>query len=414
MENIPPLSELIMVFKRHFAKFSIIIIFGMIASVIYALTQPRVYETTAMVQILQPAVPAAHGASTATGATLQRLQIAEQRLMARDNLLQVIEKYNLYPGLSLSEKILRFRLATQLEKIQDPALRWRSDVSPTALMIRVSDGDPEMAAKIANEFVRILLAHSREISAAKVSEALGFFEGEKTRVGNEIAALDMKIASFKQKNAATMPVGLADLRAELVILNTSILESKRNIVSLRSELANVRNVDNVRNMAANNRLQRLEEQFALLDSKRQEIQTQLALGPEVAREFVALTRKLRQLTEQYDIINTRRAEAEMDQMLEASRQSAGFEVLEKALAPPYPISPNRKKITLMGIMLSIAVGLGLMTFLELWKPVVRNSSQLSRRLGIQPVIAIPTLQAPRYSIFQRIRMFLTNRKTKRA
>ena len=167
-------------------------------------------------------------------------------------------------------------------------------------------------------------------------------------------------------------------------------------------------------MAANNRLQRLEEQFALLDSKRQEIQTQLALGPEVAREFVALTRKLRQLTEQYDIINTRRAEAEMDQMLEASRQSAGFEVLEKALAPPYPISPNRKKITLMGIMLSIAVGLGLMTFLELWKPVVRNSSQLSRRLGIQPVIAIPTLQAPRYSIFQRIRMFLTNRKTKRA
>lgn len=414
MEKIPPLSELIMVFKRHFAKFSIIIIFGMIASVIYALTQPRVYETTAMVQILQPAVPAAHGASTATGATLQRLQIAEQRLMARDNLLQVIEKYNLYPGLSLSEKILRFRLATQLEKIQDPALRWRSDVSPTALMIRVSDGDPEMAAKIANEFVRILLAHSREISAAKVSEALGFFEGEKTRVGNEIAALDMKIASFKQKNAATMPVGLADLRAELVILNTSILESKRNIVSLRSELANVRNVDNVRNMAANNRLQRLEEQFALLDSKRQEIQTQLALGPEVAREFVALTRKLRQLTEQYDIINTRRAEAEMDQMLEASRQSAGFEVLEKALAPPYPISPNRKKITLMGIMLSIAVGLGLMTFLELWKPVVRNSSQLSRRLGIQPVIAIPTLQAPRYSIFQRIRMFLTNRKTKRA
>lgn len=414
MEKIPPLSELIMVFKRHFAKFSIIIIFGMIASVIYALTQPRVYETTAMVQILQPAVPAAHGASTATGATLQRLQIAEQRLMARDNLLQVIEKYNLYPGLSLSEKILRFRLATQLEKIQDPALRWRSDVSPTALMIRVSDGDPEMAAKIANEFVRILLAHSREISAAKVSEALGFFEGEKTRVGNEIAALDMKIASFKQENAATMPVGLADLRAELVILNTSILESKRNIVSLRSELANVRNVDNVRNMAANNRLQRLEEQFALLDSKRQEIQTQLALGPEVAREFVALTRKLRQLTEQYDIINTRRAEAEMDQMLEASRQSAGFEVLETALAPPYPISPNRKKITLMGIMLSIAVGLGLMTFLELWKPVVRNSSQLSRRLGIQPVIAIPTLQAPRYSIFQRIRMFLTNRKTKRA
>jgi len=414
LEKIPPLSELIMVFKRHFAKFSIIIIFGMIASVIYALTQPRVYETTAMVQILQPAVPAAHGASTATGATLQRLQIAEQRLMARDNLLQVIEKYNLYPGLSLSEKILRFRLATQLEKIQDPALRWRSDVSPTALMIRVSYGDPEMAAKIANEFVRILLAHSREISAAKASEALGFFEGEKTRVGNEIAALDMKIASFKQKNAATMPVGLADLRAELVILNTSILESKRNIVSLRSELANVRNVDNVRNMAANNRLQRLEEQFALLDSKRQEIQTQLALGPEVAREFVALTRKLRQLTEQYDIINTRRAEAEMDQMLEASRQSAGFEVLEKALAPPYPISPNRKKITLMGIMLSIAVGLGLMTFLELWKPVVRNSSQLSRRLGIQPVIAIPTLQAPRYSIFQRIRMFLTNRKTKRA
>ena len=408
MEKIPPFSELILVFKRHFVKFASIIVLGVIGSIIYALNQPRAYETAAMVQILQPAVPATGTQSTTSGATLQRLQIVEQRLMARDNLLKVIEKFDLYPGLSLSDKVLHLRVSTRIEKIQDLALRWRSDVSPTALIIRVTDGDPETAAKIANEFVELLLAQSRERNAEKAQEALGFFESEAARVGKEIAELDKVIAKFKEENAPVMPEGLSSMRAELVILNASVLEIESKIVTLKSESANVQNA------AAKSKLQRWNKQVSLLDSKREQINSQLARGPEVEREFVSLTRRLRSLTDQYNIINTSRAEAEMGQMLEASRYSTDFKTLETALVPQHPISPNRKKITIMGIAFSIVIAIGLIAVLELWKPVIRNSSQLSRRLDIQPVIAIPTLQAPRYSILERIIQFLKSRKTKKA
>ncbi len=399
MEKIPPIEELIMTFRRHFAKFVVIIILGVIASILYALNQPRTYQTAAMVQILQPVVPDATSRGTSSGATLQRLQIVEQRLMSRDNLLKIIQEYDLYPGLGVSDKVLRLRMATHVEKIQDQALRWRSDVSPTALMIMVTDGDPERAAMIANRFAESLMVQSRESSEAKASEALKFYESERSRIGAEITELDARIARFKEENSAVMPDGLASLRAELVNLNAVILQLESKIVALKNEVAGVRH------SVVKSKLQGLEEQYALLERKRKDMRAQLARGPEVERELTALNRRLEQLTAQYSIINTNRAEAEMGLMLEASQKSSDFEILETALVPEHPIAPNRKKITMVGVALSIVLAVGLIVVLEMTNPVIRSGSQLSRRLGITPVITVPTLQAPKYSLAERFRFF---------
>lgn len=407
MEKIPPLSEFIAAFRRHFMKFSAIIFLGMIGSVIYALTQPRSYQTSAVVQIVQSHIQDSRAQGTTSGATLQRLQVVEQKLMARDNLIKIIKNFDLYPGLSVSEQVLNLRLSVNIERIQDQELRWRSDIAPTALMIEVTDGDAQMAAKVANEFVDSLLAQSRESSAQKAREALVFFESEKTRVGDEIAILDIKVSEFKQKNAAVLPEGLTSLRTELVTLNASVLQLESKIVVLKSEIANVANSPSA------NKLHRLEEQFSLLDSKRKKIVAKLAQGPEVEREFIALKRKHQLLTDQYNIINKSRSQAEMEQMLEVSRQSSNFEILETALVPQYPFAPNRKKIAMTGVVFSAVIAIMLIAVLEFFNASIRTTSQLSRRLNLTPVVSIPTLQAPKDSVVARIIGFLKARGLKK-
>ena len=406
MEKIPPLSEFIAAFRRHYLKFAAIILFGMMGSIVYALTQPRLYQTSAVVQIVQSHIQDSRTQGTSSGATLQRLQVVEQKLMARDNLIKLINKFDLYSGLPVSEQVLHLRLSTNIARIQDPELRWRSDISPTALMVQVTDGDAHQAARIANEFVDSLLAQSRESSAEIARETLVFFEGEKARVGSEIEILDAKVAEFKQKNAAVMPEGLSSLRAEMAALNTSMLELESKIVVLKSETANVANSPSV------NKLQRLEEQFLLLDNKRKFIASKLVEGPEVEREFIALKRKHQLLTDQYNIINKSRAEAEMEQMLEVSRQSSNFEILETALVPEYPFAPNRKKIAMTGVVLSIAIAILLIAVLEFFNPAIRTTSQLSRRLNLNAVISIPTLQAPKDNIWARMKTIFKTRKLK--
>lgn len=407
MEKIPPLSEFIAAFRRHFMKFLAIIFLGMIGSVIYALTQPRSYQTSAVVQIVQPHIQDSRVQGTTSGATLQRLQVVEQKLMARDNLIKIIKKFDLYPGLSVSEQVLNLRLSINIQRIQDQELRWRSDVSPTALMIEVTDGDAQRAANLANEFVDSLLLQSRESSAQKAREALVFFESEKTRVGDEIEILDAKISSFKQKNSAALPEGLARLRAELATINASALQLESKIVLLKSEISNVANSPSA------NKLHRLEEQFSLLENKRNQLVAELTKGPEVEREFLALKRKHQLLTDQYNIINKSRSQAEMEQMLEASRQSSNFEILETALVPQYPFAPNRKKIAMTGVVFSAVIAIMLIAVLEFFNVSIRTASQLSRRLNLTPVVSIPILQAPKDNIVARIIGFLKARSLKK-
>lgn len=391
MEKIPPLSELIAAVLRHVRISAIIVVIGVVLSVGYALKQARVYQTSTMIQILQPSIANSRDRGPSSAPTLQLLQVVEQRLMTRDNLIKVIEKHNLYGGGggTLNEKVLALRLATQFEMIMDQNLRWRSDISPTALVIQVKDGNPELAANLANEFAERLMMQNRESRENQAQVALAFFESEEIRVGEEIAILDAQIAAFKQINADLLPAGLKVLRSQQETLDDSLLELEGDIAELKNGSSS-----GAKSVVAK-KLKQLEAQFGLINTRRSEVSARIAQAPQAERNFVVLTRKLKQLNDQFNVINKSRAEAKMGQMLETGRQGANFRVLETALVPSYPIAPNRKKIVLMGVVGSMVIAFLVTVLLELRKPVIRTSAQMERKLDLRPVVSIPTLAAPR-------------------
>ena len=400
MEKFLPLSELIAAFRRHMMMFATIVVLGMIVSVIYALNQPRVYQTTAMIQVLQPTITSPRDAGPSSGPTLQLLQVVEQRLMTRDNLIRMIEKHGLYAtpaDLPMVDRVLKLRLATQVEMIVDPNLRWRSDISPTALLVRVSNGDPELAALLANELVANILEQNRQSRTDHASTTLAFFESEEQRVGGEIAVLDAKIVTFKEANANLLPEGLTSLRRQLTTLDETRLDIESQIADLNNSVANGPT------SVVSKRLAQLDVQFNLIERRRQAIIELINRAPQAERQYLVLTRKLQQLTDQFDVINKSRAEAKMGQMLEAGRQGENFKVLETALVPVHPIAPNRKKIAMTGSAASVVIGLALILLFEMRKPVIRTSAQLERRLGLRPVVAIPMLTPPPTSRFSRFK-----------
>jgi len=400
VEKFLPLSELIAAFRRHMMMFATIVVLGMIVSVIYALNQPRVYQTTAMIQVLQPTITSPRDAGPSSGPTLQLLQVVEQRLMTRDNLIRMIEKHGLYAtpaDLPMVDRVLKLRLATQVEMIVDPNLRWRSDISPTALLVRVSNGDPELAALLANELVANILEQNRQSRTDHASTTLAFFESEEQRVGGEIAVLDAKIVTFKEANANLLPEGLTSLRRQLTTLDETRLDIESQIADLNNSVANGPT------SVVSKRLAQLDVQFNLIERRRQAIIELINRAPQAERQYLVLTRKLQQLTDQFDVINKSRAEAKMGQMLEAGRQGENFKVLETALVPVHPIAPNRKKIAMTGSAASVVIGLALILLFEMRKPVIRTSAQLERRLGLRPVVAIPMLTPPPTSRFSRFK-----------
>ncbi|WP_166418525.1 GumC family protein [Cochlodiniinecator piscidefendens] len=391
MDRFPPVSELLSTLRRHLLVVCVILIVGVVASVFYAFSQPRLYETSAVIQIEQPSIPDPTAAGSTNSATLQLLQIIEQRLMARDNLIQIIEKYELFPGQPLGSQVLLVRQATAVEQIIDPNLRWRSDISPTALLIRVTYGEAETAAQIANELVNNLLEQTRQRRTQQVEETLAFFESEELRVGDAIEAMSDQIATFKEINAQVLPEGLASIRTQLLSLIETELELDRQIVELNSNSSE--------STVFANRLSRLEDERSLIQERRIGLEQQLSNGPQVERELNSLNRFLQQLEDQFLVITRNRAEAEMGQMLDSSHQSQNFQVLETALVPEFPISPNRKKLVAFGFMASLAIAIGVVFLLELRNPVLRTAGQFERNLDIRPIVAIPDI-TPQRAIVQ--------------
>lgn len=401
MIGLSTLDEFFSAVLRHIVLLSLILAAGVAASLFYAISLPREYEASAVIQIEQPQVqaPTFAGAPSVNAQTLQQLQIIEQRVMSRDNLLTIIQQENLFsdlPDMSDTDKVIALRLAAGVSRVSDPGLAWRPDIIPTALNVTVRLSDPEAAARVANTLVNNVLEQNRLRREDQASETLQFFQSEEERLGGAIERLEAQIAQFKQANGTSLSAGLSSQRDELAILRQQRLDVEREIIELNAGNRGSRNA------VLENRLTQFQEQAALLDRQIAEITSIIQSAPQVERELSALERELQKLTDQYQVITRNQAEAEMSLMLQASQQGESFHVLERAVAPETPIAPNRKRIALMGTILSGMLGVAVVLFLELRNPIIRTENQLERHLGLRAVAVIPSVHIARERTWRRI------------
>ncbi|KPA21239.1 Chain length determinant protein [Shimia sp. SK013] len=399
MDRFQSLGEVLSMLRRRALLWVSVIAFGVLISLVYVLSLPREYETSATIQIEQPTIQTGESSRGSLNAEmLQKLQIVEQRVMARDNLLAIIEKFGLYrnAGLSDLQKVDLLRRAARVQHITNPQLRWRQDISPSALLVTVRMTDAALAANVANELVNNVLDQEEASRSARVRETLDFFDSEERRISAAIFTLEAEIAEFKRENAVILPGSVESLRTRLTDLQEIELEVQRQILSLQdggqAEASTIRG----------QRVARLAEERALYQLEISGLEAQLAATPAIEQAFSKLQRQLGKLEDQYEAVTIGKAQAEMNQMLEANRKSDSFAVLEVALPPDWPIAPSRKKILATGGMLSAAMALTLVFLAEMRSPVIWTRGQLERQLRLRAVAAIPVIETRRSRRNRRI------------
>lgn len=402
MGPIQSFSELISALRRRVATWSSIIIVGVFITLLYTYSLPRLYESTAVIQIMNSKISSKITGNTAGAPLKQQFQQLEQRIMARDNLIAVINKNNLFNNdvsLTVADKVNLLRIATEITQIIDPSQAWSPTATPSALTVSVRLGDPELVTRVTQDFVDDILFQNTQSRLKKAQQTLAFFVSEETRVGDAITLLDAEIALFKEANSTSLPTVIPAQLTLLVNLEKAALEIGTQIAALKSGKAKSRIT------GFDQQLLLLESQAKNLADRMTEVKQGIAAAPKIEKEFNGLTRKLKQLETQFTTINQNRSNAEIEQMLETGRQSNSLSVLEKPIAPDWPVSPNRKKIAVAGGMLSLVLAAAVCFLLEILNPVIRNASQLERQLQITPVVTIPVIKSVKTHI--RPRLLLT-------
>lgn len=393
MGQISTLSDVLGLLRRRGWLIVLILMIGIPAAILYALSRPQLFEATAVIQIEAPQVAAT--SATQPAPVLQgdtQLDLIQQKLMSRDVLTGIIDKFSIFPAdVPLTEQVALLRGAVTITKLVDPAQAFQPNVQPSGLSITVRLANAQKAADVANELLADILAEAQSRSEGRATRTLQFFEAEEARVSAEIDAAETEFARFKEANGASLPDGVTGQRDQQSRLVQSRIALGQQIIELQTNSDRLR----VEEVARQNDL--LEQQRNLIDQNIATIQTALDAAPEVQRQFSAFDRQLGQLQEEFRVITTRRTEAAMNQLLETQDQAARFEVLETAIVPDYSVSASRRKVALAGAVFSGILALGLAFGVEMMNPAIRTAAQLERHLGVQAVIVIPHLTNSRTS-----------------
>jgi len=394
MGPITSLRDLPRILQRQWRVVALILLVGLPLALSYALSQPRIYEATAVIQIEAAQVVERltnqSGGTTGTINPDSELDLIEQQLMSRDNVVTVLDQFDLWADdHSMTERVALLRQAVSIVKLIDPEQAWRPEVHPSGLVITVRLDDPQVAADVANVFLERVLAEAVERTSGRTARTLEFLVSEETRLGIEIDALEFEYSQFQQENAGSLPAAIATQRTQLASLVESRIAIEQQIIEL--ENASGRLLAEAQERQSELLSQRLILVLAGID----ELESAIAAAPEVQRQINAFERDIRQLQGELEVITTSRAEAAMNQLLDSRNQAERFEVLETAIVPEFAVSASRRKIALAGGVLVALLALGTALAIEILDGRLRSPAQLQRELGVTPVIAIPNLRSRR-------------------
>jgi len=131
-----------------------------------------------------------------------------------------------------------------------------------------------------------------------------------------------------------------------------------------------------------------------LQQKIQELQESIDKTPLVEKDYYDLARRRSTSLNKYAEMESKYRAAKLAQTLEEEQKGETFTLIEPPIAPEKPEKPNRVKIAVLGMGLSLGVGFGLVVLLELMNEVIRGAKALERHTGMHPIVVIPYIETP--------------------
>ncbi|HKD53177.1 MAG TPA: Wzz/FepE/Etk N-terminal domain-containing protein [Steroidobacteraceae bacterium] len=233
----------LLVIRRRRRPLLLVIAAVLLLAALAAIFWPPRYSATGVILIEQQELPNELVRSTVSSYASQRVQIISQRVMTTENLMNIIQRYNLYASMRRrkprEEVIKKMRADTTLQMISADVIDPR-DGRPTkatiAFSITYNSPSAELASKVANELVSLYLQQNIESRQQSSRDAAVFLAGESARLDTEIKQLQAKIAEFKEKHAAELPELTQFNEQRMVRLEEDIRDTDVQLRSLDQQI----------------------------------------------------------------------------------------------------------------------------------------------------------------------------------
>lgn len=182
-----------------------------------------------------------------------------------------------------------------------------------------------------------------------------------------------------------------------------LIRLKREIKSLTAELSTgmqqsgqTAQADNPAYVLLDTQLKAVSAEMRSLMGKRVELNAKidkyeqlLLKAPDVEKDYQSLIREYQTAQAKYQEITSKRREADLAKDLEQEQRGERFTLIQPALLPLTPSSPNRLAIILAGFILSGAAGFGVVMLRESLDTAIHGEAELTAVMGASPLVVIP-------------------------
>jgi polysaccharide chain length determinant protein (PEP-CTERM system associated) len=232
------LKDYIAIIKDRALLLGVSIVVILAATVGVAMSMPPVYESTGTILVESQQISPELVASNNTSFADERIEVIRQRVMTRENLLQIIDKYHLFADgsrpLSESDKIDLMRNSIVVTTLST-FVKGRGDTT-VAFNVAFEHKRPEVAKEVADELVTLFLNENMKQRTERASETTEFLTQEANKLGAELATLENQLADFKQAHANALPENQALRMSMLSRAELEFREVDRDYKNAQEEL----------------------------------------------------------------------------------------------------------------------------------------------------------------------------------
>jgi uncharacterized protein involved in exopolysaccharide biosynthesis len=229
---------------RRLPLIMLFVLFGSALGGTVAMILPASYEARARLVVENQQIPDELAASTVRTATAEQIQIISQRILSRDVILELIDRFEIFTREereSLSPDELISEMRERIAIVTSGGQRRRNDYEPVFITVRFTASDANLSAAVTNEVVTQILRENVAMRTEVSGQTLEFFEREVERLDQELAERNAQITLFQEENRAALPESL-DFR------RTQMIQLRRETTGVDEEMARLR--DRKRSLAA--------------------------------------------------------------------------------------------------------------------------------------------------------------------
>ncbi|TKT80279.1 Wzz/FepE/Etk N-terminal domain-containing protein [Aquamicrobium sp. LC103] len=257
---------------------------------------PKIYQASAKILVEAPQISADLARPTVQTNAYQQLQVIEQQITTRENLVALAQRLGVYGGefakLAEADIVEDMRERMTFEELQQDGYGGQG-----ARMFSVSfEGrDSRIAADVVNEVTEIILQRNESLRNDQARETLQFFQDEVARLGTELSVIEARILEFKNTNRDALPDSLDFRRTQQSTLQERMAALEREEAALRGRRNNLVELFEATGVIANAAPLTAEQQ--LLQDLKRTLSDQLVLFSETSPNITSLRARIAALEE---------------------------------------------------------------------------------------------------------------------